>query len=399
MTTPAHSSQHIGYCTNVHAGSNLEQTRTNLEKHALPVKQQTSPDQPMPIGLWLSNQTARELTSDQAALQSFKAFLDESQLLPFTLNGFPFGDFHSDIVKHDVYLPTWAQHKRLAYTVNLIDLLHQLLPEGETGSISTLPLRWGQPAAPDHEPIQHAVNLSRAADYAARIESDTGRLIHLCIEPEPGCLIQRTDDLIDCYQNHLLPTGNEKTIRRHIRVCHDVCHAAVMLEPQAEALAKYSAAGISIGKVQVSSAVAADLTNSPPETRTAALQQLAAFNEPRYLHQTVIRTTDGTEHFFEDLPIALDAASNNSALTAADWRVHFHVPIFVDTFDNLRATQSDIHDCLKHIHAPNTPDPCTHFEVETYAWPVLPDSLQEPDLAKGIAHELNWFKSQLTTPH
>ena len=34
--------------------------------------------------------------------------------MPFTFNGFPYGDFHQSVVKHRVYEPTWADAERLA---------------------------------------------------------------------------------------------------------------------------------------------------------------------------------------------------------------------------------------------------------------------------------------------
>ena len=37
----------------------------------------------------------------------------------------------------------------------------------------------------------------------------------------------------------------------------------------------------------------------------------------------------------------------------------------------------------------------THFEVETYAWSVLPESLQVPQIAEGIAREMTWFAALL----
>ena len=37
--------------------------------------------------------------------------------------------------------------------------------------------------------------------------------------------------------------------------------------------------------------------------------------------------------------------------------------------------------------------PC--FEVETYAWTVLPPHLRERDLASGIARELAWTRDAL----
>ena len=51
----------VGYCTNVHAGKDLEETRANLQQHALAVKSLVSPEQPMGVGLWLSASTAESL--------------------------------------------------------------------------------------------------------------------------------------------------------------------------------------------------------------------------------------------------------------------------------------------------------------------------------------------------
>jgi len=89
------------------------------------------------------------------------------------------------------------------------------------------------------------------------------------------------------------------------------------------------------------------------------------------------------------LPLALKAESLDPR---GQWRVHFHVPIYLSEFGRLRATQDEISRCLaaaaKHTN-------CKHFEVETYAWGVLPAELKQPELAAGIAEELKWFDSLL----
>ena len=56
---------HVGYCTNVHAGADLGQTRVNLERYALAVKQRVSPDAAMGVGLWLSARSARQLVQER----------------------------------------------------------------------------------------------------------------------------------------------------------------------------------------------------------------------------------------------------------------------------------------------------------------------------------------------
>ena len=138
------SSLQIGYCTNVHAGADLLATRANLEKYALAVKNQVSPDLPMGVGLWLSAEAADDLLQHQL-IQTFAEWLSEVGLVPFTFNGFPYGDFHADVVKHTVYQPDWTNPLRRQYTENLIEIQDRLLAPGLEGSISTLPLAWGTP--------------------------------------------------------------------------------------------------------------------------------------------------------------------------------------------------------------------------------------------------------------
>src|SRR5262249_26155583 len=160
----------------------------------------------------------------------------------------------------------------------------------------------------------------------ATLESETGRRICLCLEPEPGCLLQRSTEVVRFFEGHLLRGPDEAAVRRHLTVCHDICHAAVMFEDQAEVLQRYRAAGIGVGKMQVSSAVALDLTRLAPSEHPAALCQLESFAEDRYLHQTMVRGRGGAAPvFFEDLPVALSTTVPGGG---GEWRVHFHVPIY-----------------------------------------------------------------------
>ncbi len=377
-----------GYCTNVHAGADLDQTRANLQRYALAVKRLASPDAPMGVGLWLSASAARRLLAE-GRIGEWAAWLREVGLVPFTLNGFPFGDFHQPVVKHRVYHPTWAEPDRLNYTRDLITILDGLLPPGMEGTISTLPLAWGNPGPDAAELARMANALRQLAGELTRRERETGRLIALCLEPEPGCVLQRSEDVLRFFHEHLLPGQDEAPLRRHLRVCHDVCHQVVMFEDQVEVLARYRAAGIRVGKVQVSSAVCLPPGGSPEERR-AALAQLAEFAEDRYLHQTVIREGDRAAPLFhEDLPAALASAH---AGRAGEWRVHYHVPVYLERFGRLAASPRAIRECVRAVaaHADTA-----HFEVETYAWGVLPPELRQPDLATGIAHEMTWFAETL----
>jgi hypothetical protein len=221
-----------------------------------------------------------------------------------------------------------------------------------------------------------------------QLEVESGRLIYLCLEPEPGCAFSFADDAVHFFQWQLFGREDEEIVRRHIRICHDICHAAVMFEDQAEVLRKYQAAGIQVGKVQVSAALAMNLDLFEPpaaEARKSAVKQLSQFAEDRYLHQTVVRR-GGEDVFYEDLRPALDAESGDPR---GEWRVHFHVPIYLNEFGRLRSTQEQIGECLYAARRHTT---CQHFEVETYAWGVLPAELKHSELAAGIAEELTWFE-------
>lgn len=409
----------IGYCTNVHAGTDLATIRETLQIYAASIARnrlRRNPDVgPLPVGLWIPASAASELSRGDTAEQ-FASWLQNQHLFPLTINGFPYDNFHLPVVKHRVYRPAWWEDSRLQYTVQLANLLDRLLPaDGTIGSISTLPLGWPAPrgnaaAASDQANVARAgMNLRILAGELQRLEQRTGRRIVVAIEPEPGCLLERCGDLAKFFENEL-PDENH---RRFLTVCHDVCHSAVMFESQAEALSTYARAGIAVGKVQISSAIDVPLDQYSPPQRQAAIGALAAFAEDRYLHQTGVLDGAGEFRLVEDLPQWLAAASREPEISGHSdqrehdrhLRIHFHVPIFRRTLGQLQSTQQAISQCVAAIGGPNAPEFTGHYEVETYAWTVLPESISadtEPaavgelsGLAAGIAKELDWFESLL----
>ena len=106
------------------------------------------------------------------------------------------------------------------------------------------------------------------------------------------------------------------------------------------------------------------------------------------MDQTYVRTSDGIAAY-EDLPGAI---RDIDPRTVGTLRCHFHVPIFIEKFGHLKTTRHEIIDCLRNIYKMSD---CRHFEVETYAWTVLPDELKTNDLAQGIAKELLWMQEKL----
>ena len=411
MTNLSHAPLTIGYCTNVHAGVDLPAIRRNLDQYAVKVRDQVAlngiesgaaaadPDAKLGVGLWIPDAASRELLVGSAAAD-FAAFLENRRLSAFTINGFPYDNFHQDVVKHRVYLPSWFQRERLEYTQRLATILSTILPESEqVGSISTLPIGWPDNPHPDSSSLDAADQLEASgqllrelAEFLAKIESDSGRRIVVAIEPEPGCVIDTTGDVIRFFDSQL----PDSLHRKHITVCHDICHSAVMMEPQDEVLLRLATAKIGIGKVQVSSAVVADWTAMAGDRREEAKQQLAEFAEDRYLHQTGRRTSDGRFALAEDLPQLLN---DDSAIDDDRWVVHFHVPIFLERFEHLGTSRGDVLECLRTLIGESSLGSqgidvnfTGHLEVETYAWTVLPQTMRKNALADDIASEVNWLK-------
>src|SRR5690606_41627411 len=102
--------------------------------------------------------------------------------------------------------------------------------------------------------------LCRAAAALARLADATGKQIRLCVEPEPGCLIETTAQAIRLW-TELLPRAAVRAgvamdaARAHLGLCYDTCHQAVAFEQAAASLDALAAAGVPIVNEQLSSAL------------------------------------------------------------------------------------------------------------------------------------------------
>jgi sugar phosphate isomerase/epimerase len=394
MTDKSLGGAPICYCTNVHPGNSWEEIQHQLLKHSVKVREYLQLDT-LPIGLWLPAHVARELL-EKSQVPALKSFLADNGLRAVTFNGFPYGNFHGEVVKKAVYEPDWTTERRLLYTLDLATILAELMEPGEEASISTLPIGWPSLVAGEDGDFAEALelaadNLIEIARHLHNFAGWHGKAIHIDLEPEPGCILQRSRDLIEFHEQFLLGRGYDDAVRHHIGVCHDICHAAVMFEDQEEALLNYAKAGIYVGKVQVSSALRTTFAGKDITSRIQALGDLAEFAEDRYLHQTMLLGESGAHEFHEDLPSALDAlgADGNGYVEA---RTHFHVPIFLSSIDSLSTTRDQIVRCLQYFRSGRIPT----IEIETYAWGVLPIDQQLESLAEGIAEEFAFLADALS---
>lgn len=388
---------HLTYCTNIHPGESWAAVFANLEHYIPALKARLSPDEPFGIGLRLSDAAARELLPGDV-LARFQGWLGRENLYVFTLNGFPYGGFHRQAVKDNVYAPDWREPARVQYTLYLARILAALLPEDMDGGISTVPLSykpWSEDeAARTAAREQTSLSLARVTAELITIRDTTGKHLHVDLEPEPDCLLENSEETVDFFKRWLLPVGGawlapelgisradaEARLLEHIGVCYDTCHFALQYEAPASACARLTGAGIRIGKVQLSAALKAPIPVSANE-RQEVIERLRPFAEPTYLHQIIERREDGRLHHYPDL--AIDTPPHPDA---REWRIHFHVPIFSGDYHGVYSTQDDITAALTTLRETRL---CPHLEIETYTWEVLPSELKM-DLPASIQREYEW---------
>jgi hypothetical protein len=376
---PDGSTVHLAYCTNVHPAETLDGVLAQLRDHCEPVRRRLGRDR-LGIGLWLAKDAAHALVTDPSALRGLRTELERRGLEVVTLNGFPYEGFGAEEVKYRVYQPDWADPRRLAHTTDLARVLAQLLPDDVTeGSISTLPLAWRTAYDQERATAAHTA-LTTLAERLDALQELTGRSLRIGLEPEPGCTVETTRDALA----PLTAIGHDR-----IGICVDTCHLATSFEDPHTALDALAQARVPIVKSQLSAALHAEHPHLP-EVRAA----LAAFDEPRFLHQTRTRTAAGLRGT-DDLGEAL---AGDALPDASPWRAHFHVPLHAAPAAPLTSTLPVLRAALTRLVG--GPHPLTrHLEVETYTWQALPPELRpraRAQLADGIAAELTLARDLLT---
>lgn len=390
-------SGHLTYCTNIHRGESLADLTRLLAGELPEIKRLFCPTTPFGVGLRLSAQ-AVDAALHPAACAALKAQLADAGLYVFTVNAFPYGPFHGKRVKEEVYLPDWQDEERLRYTDAAADLLAELLPDGMQGSLSTVPGAY-KAAVVLSGPALMADMMLRHVAHLVWIERLTGKFIALAIEPEPCCFMETTEEAVQFFEEHLFSasaisrlaslTGSSAAeaaiaVRAHVGLCLDLCHAAVEFEEPAEVFGRLRGAGITVPKLQISAGL------SLPHVGRDTPSLLAPFDDGVYLHQVVERRTDGL-HRYSDLRQAF-AALKMSAQAPEEWRVHYHVPLFLDDLGSFRSTQGFVREALRLHRAQAISD---HLEIETYTWDVLPPEYRTTGIVPAITRELQWVHQQL----
>lgn len=393
----------LGFCTNVYPSHTLDDLRGIVIPGAGEVRRLCGSPR-LPVGLHLPRAVLRELVDDSDACReqhdALQAQLTEQSLRVYTLNAFPYGDFQAERVKEQVYEPDWQSAERRQYTLEAATFLANQMGEGDYGSISTLAGGFRDATDSDESRKLMAKQLVEVAAGLWRFMQEHKRHIMLCLEPEPFTTIENARELIAFFENFVLPearlrmpylsggtpSDGEARVRQVLGVCFDVCHHAVMFEDPIAELQALADAGIRVGKLQVSNALQVSASNA--DERDAVISALRSYVEPRFLHQTMVRSDDGSIQRFLDLDAALAWMAGPAALESG-WlaRVHYHVPLFFESGQGvLGSTSASLRELLRSDLAQRIP----HWEVETYTWNVLPEATRAASLNHGIANEIAW---------
>jgi hypothetical protein len=389
---------HLTYSTLVHPGDTWDDMWASLTAYVPKVKARVCPNAPFGVSLRLSNASATTLVNSKTERDKLKGFLVDNDMYLYTVNAFPYGPFKNTIVKEQVYEPDWRSEERTQYTINVAEVLADVVPPAISPSIQSAPLGFKPRVTGKAVVDSYTEHVLRVAAHLIKLEQRTGRTVTLALEPEPFCFLETTDETVDYFTNHLYSGKSAETLarlagipiseahiaqRKFIGTVFDICHQAVEYENISESLQKLVDAGIPIFKLQEAAAMrVANVTQKIVDT-------LKRYAKTIYLTQTV-EQKDGKLTRFLNLEDAFKAWESDPG--PREWRTHFHVPVFLDDLGEFGTTRFAIEAALKfHKSKPLS----RQLEIETYTWDVLPDHLKTGDIVDYVCRELEWVRGQL----
>ena len=390
---------HLTYSTLVHPGDDWEQMWQSLTTYVPQVKARIAGNRRFGVSLRLSANSAQTLAGSAAERDKLKKFLGDNNMYLYTVNAFPYGAFKGTLVKEQVYEPDWRSEERTRYTIDVADVLADVCTPEVAPSIQSAPLGF-KPRVTGYDVVaSYTGHVLRVVAHLVALEAHTGRTVQLALEPEPFCFLETTDETIDYFRDHLYSGAAAATLaklaqmpiaeahgalRRHLGVVFDICHQAVEYENIAASLQKLTDAGIPIFKLQEAAAL------QVPDVTQSVVDTLKRYAQTIYLTQT-LEKRDGRINRFLNLDDAIAAFEKEPG--PREWRVHIHVPVFLDDLGPFRTTRFAIEDALRfHKQKPLS----RQLEIETYTWDMLPESLKTGDIVDYVCREIDWVRRQLS---
>lgn len=346
---PLRNRVRIGYVSNAFPGETMEELVATVTGPLRRVRDRLCGVGPLGLELRLSAAGAAELSESPAKRERLCEALAAGGFEVVSFNAFSPSAFNSRRVKEDAYRPTWLEIERSGYTRRVADIFAEILPLGGSGSVSTSP---GSFKAFDEgeellTPIAEAY--AEMAHYLAEVEERRGRHILLSIEPEPGCTMETTEELIDFFERRLLTAGRQRLATQ--RGC------------------------------------------SQAEDREA-LTELARFSSSPYMHQIVGVDAEGRACLREaDLPKLL--AGSVPFDGCRELRVHFHLPLYLERLGELDTTALEARSAVRYVVEHGL---CDTTILETCTWKLLeryPGLVGEGGVEEAVAEEIRWACERL----
>ena len=198
---------HLTYCLNVHPGETWEENFEAIRTVTLQIRDRVAPHRPFGLGLRLGRLAADQLPIWKYCINSAR-FLKNKDLYVFTINGFPYGEFHKAPVKENVYRPDWRSSKRV--------LLYQPAcrypfkpPAGRDIGQYQHGARILQGMDQDRlRPYLNDSNLMECVAHLGDIRVKTGKEIRLALEPEPDCFLETTEETVTFFTRICMGRGD-----------------------------------------------------------------------------------------------------------------------------------------------------------------------------------------------
>ncbi len=346
---------------------------------------------PLPVTFWLAPSIARDMVvSDRIA--SFGHWLVDHGLTLRGLDGDRYTSDHQIKPRHAVYHPDWRHRDRFNYTCDLVAVLNRLLPEGETGSITTLPIGW-QPDMPGGSVDARfaAQQVNTLVHYLARAELDSGRFIHVDFLPRCGCLMHDCNSVVDFYDSILRDNPDELSLLSYLRIAWDAGTAAVQFEQPQNTFHTLRNKGIRLGRLLCTYAIEISLDQHDAGRIRPFLPALKQIDDDRIPHAASLKQADGKVSLKYNISELLEALEH--AVPDTICRIGFAADARSDRHPLLRNTRTEL---SASLHAIRPDDDITFFEIRNGDGRILDELYGREDQGRLLADELAWIKHRMS---